>query len=219
MEDDSHLLIRALIAAVASPEEEEINYKQNFARQFMKVYYGDMVVEKIHEILNDSQRLLEPVMRYVMKELNDITGTLIALITFGNRVFCGLRKTLNELNDKIKPLEDKLARVELHLSSTLLEIKNIPINHTETKENLMKLVLLIATKLEADTQQTDIKNIFLAKNKDHPKRSIVVDFYTMLLKEDFLLHYKNCGKKRLTTRSLNIEGPANRILILENPSA
>ncbi|XP_026742890.1 uncharacterized protein LOC113504672 [Trichoplusia ni] len=124
---------------------------------------------------------------------------------------------LKHIND----LEGKIENMEQSARSTCIEIRNIPCCKSETKPSLLNTVIETGKLLNVAIQLRDVKDVFRIKTKDPAVKPIIVDFTSVLLKDDFLRKFRNHIKNsyKITTEHLKISGPAKRIYISENLSA
>ncbi|KAJ8726708.1 hypothetical protein PYW08_015105 [Mythimna loreyi] len=121
----------------------------------------------------------------------------------------------------IATLETKIENMEQGSRSTCLEIRNIPVEKTENKTTLLKTVLHTSKIIKCEMNSYDIKDIFRIKSKDPAHKTMIVNFTTVLRKEEFLEKYRkhNMNSFKLTTEHLKIGGPAKPIFISENLSS
>lgn len=121
----------------------------------------------------------------------------------------------------ISELENKLDKMEQSSRSTCLEIRNIPSIKEESKSSLLKTVIDTGSLLNLAIQPRDVKDVFRIKTKDPANKTIIVDFTTVILKEEFLVKFRNHNKSsyKLTTEHLKITGPAKQLYVSENLSA
>lgn len=121
----------------------------------------------------------------------------------------------------IEALELKLEKFECLSRSACLEIRNIPVNASETKPTLLKTVLSLGETLSVPIQPQEVKDVFRVKPKvPSTKRNIIVEFTSVLLKEKMVQNYKRFNKSyRLTTETLKISGPAVPVFVSENLSS
>lgn len=121
----------------------------------------------------------------------------------------------------ISDLENKLEKMEQSSRSTCIEIRNIPSTTSETKTVLLNTILGTANLLDVKLQPRDVKDLFRIRTKNPTNKPIIVDFISVLLKEEFLLKFRNHNKNsfKLTTEYLKLGGPAKPIYISENLSA
>lgn len=197
------------------------------------------LVDEVKDLL-DCDNIIIPILELVAMAANEreqwlkkkIFGDLVSeieqkrkvtsLLTDACQMAARLYTTRDELGRSqayIISLEQRLEVVEKLFQSTFIEIRNIPVKNHETKINLVKLVLLMGTKIEMNIQKNDIKNIFLTKETD-ADRGIIVDFSTVMLKQHFLRMYNkhNHNKKKLTTHHLDLlNGPATPIVVVDKP--
>lgn len=120
----------------------------------------------------------------------------------------------------IQRLEETLESLERQLCSTKVEIKNIPKQHNESKENLCEIVRVTANALNIPIQHHDIKEVFRVNKKEDSSASlIVVEFQSVstkaaLIKGARQFNIKNKGDK-LNTVHLKLEGPAKPVYLSE----
>ena len=118
----------------------------------------------------------------------------------------------------IGKLETKIEQFEQSSRSTCLEIRNIPVAKSETKTSLLNTVIDVSKLINRPIQPQEIKDVFRIRTKDPANKTIVVDFTTVLRKDDFLEKFRKHSKDsfRLTTEHLKISGPAKPVFISEN---
>lgn len=121
----------------------------------------------------------------------------------------------------ISNLERKIEHMEQSNRSTCIEIRNVPTVKSENKNSLLRTVIDIGNLTDVPIQARDVKDVFRIKSKDATVKTIIVDFTTVLLKEDFLQKFRNHNKNssQITTEHLKISGPAKKIFVSENLSA
>ncbi|XP_050549754.1 uncharacterized protein LOC126910696 [Spodoptera frugiperda] len=166
----------------------------------------DEKYDKLFSVVNDIRDSLE----FLSKQHEDLKLEVKVLETERE----GNLKYINEL-------ERKLDSMEQSARSTCVEIRNIPCCKSETKSLLLNTIIETGKLLNLTIQPRDVKDVFRIKAKDPAVKPIIVDFTSVLLKEDFLQKFRNHIKNnfKLTTEHLKISGPANRIYISENLSA
>ncbi|KAH9632770.1 hypothetical protein HF086_002801 [Spodoptera exigua] len=123
-----------------------------------------------------------------------------------------------------KSLEEKLEKMEKSARSTCVEIRNIPIVKSETKECLLNSVVKVGAILNATIEPHEINDIYRVGPTHSNNRTIIVNFASNLKKEKFLRNYKiyNKGKdnaKKLSTEHLQIKGTPNPVFVSENLTA
>ena len=121
----------------------------------------------------------------------------------------------------INQLETKLEFFEQSSRSTCLEIRNIPVIKSETKATLLNTVVNTGRVMDLEIQPHEVKDLFRIKSKDPANKTIIVDFTTVLRKEEFLGKFRKHIRDsfKITTEHLKISGPAKPVYISENLSA
>lgn len=119
----------------------------------------------------------------------------------------------------INHLEDKIEHLEGISRSTSLEIRNIPKNHTEFKQDLVKIVIDIGKCIDITIHKSDAKDVFRLNKKSNSK-PIIIDFTTVPLKENVLIALKKFNRvnkdNKLNTGHVNMDCPKVSIYISEN---
>ncbi|KAI5643909.1 hypothetical protein NE865_04085 [Phthorimaea operculella] len=123
---------------------------------------------------------------------------------------------------RITALEEKIDHLEKKASSTVLEIRNVPLQISEQrkyegKEELSTIVKEIGKTVNVEINETDIKDIFRTKSKT----TIIAEFSTAPKKEKVLTAIKhfNKGKRteeKLHTAHLNLAGEKMPIYVAES---
>ncbi|CAK1583512.1 unnamed protein product, partial [Parnassius mnemosyne] len=99
--------------------------------------------------------------------------------------FDSLEKQRKEDRLYIVELEGRISSLESTIVASKLELRNIPVGPSESKESLCDIVLKTAKALEVPLQQPEIKDVFRIKNKTG-NGNIIVDLATTIKKENFL---------------------------------
>lgn len=120
---------------------------------------------------------------------------------------------------KIQILEEKIETLERKSRAASIEIRNIPKNNGESKDNLCDFVVKIGNTLNIDIKTQDIKDIYRLKSKDSAN-PIVAEFSTVLLKEKLISAVKLFNKtkkkgEKLNTSHMKLQCPQKPIFISE----
>ncbi|KAL4718886.1 hypothetical protein ACJJTC_006560 [Scirpophaga incertulas] len=141
-----------------------------------------------------------------------------------NIKFSSLQSTINEIltqNKELKQLESKVETLEQVILSSKLELKNIPIESTASKENLCEIVIKAANVLEVPLHQHEIKDIFRIKNKSG-FGTITVDLGSALKKEKFIKNARRFNIRnstnKLNSSHLSLAGPQIPIFVSDHLS-
>lgn len=133
------------------------------------------------------------------------------------------KKVIHYLEEKIELLEDKIENFERGQKSSGIEIRNMPIQKQETKDDLSKLVIDLGKAIKVDIQTSNIRDIFRIKGKSGTINPIIVDFASVITKEKYVLGVKKYNKlhddNKLSTAALQMEGPVKPIYVAESLTA
>lgn len=147
-------------------------------------------------------------MDFIEKHYEEIKGKLISMETE--------RRTHLAY---IQTLEMKVENLERIQKQACIEIRNIPVQKTESKEDLLKIVTKVglATKIVVD--ETHIRDIFRLNTDKGGNRPIIVDFFSVILQEKILTSVKNHSQtnqnNKLNTSHLALDGHPQPIYIAE----
>lgn len=106
-----------------------------------------------------------------------------------------LNKKILELEDRSKKerdqiilLEEKIENLQMGARKSNLEIKNVPRAPSETKEDLIQMVLSLSSTIGGTLNKADIKDIYRVrgKKKETSNTAIVVETASTLIKTDIL---------------------------------
>ncbi|KAL4721159.1 hypothetical protein ACJJTC_017314 [Scirpophaga incertulas] len=133
-----------------------------------------------------------------------------------------LEKQRKEDRLYINQLESKVETLEQVILSSKLELKNIPIESTASKENLCEIVIKAANVLEVPLHQHEIKDIFRIKNKSG-FGTITVDLgYPLWKKEKFIKNARRFNIRnstnKLNSSHLSLAGPQIPIFVSDHLS-
>lgn len=222
--DFSTITHRTKRRCVEAPTEYE-NQLSNFMAD-MRSMFNELKEDQINKIdkIYDS-------MQEIKLQNVQIQETVSSLSEF----YDNMKSKIDELEIKIdterknnavytKSLEDKLEKMEKAARSTCVEIRNIPVVKSETKECLLNNIVKVGAILNAPIQPHEINDIYRVGPTESINRTIIVNFTTTLKKEKFLRSYKtyNKGKSnngKLSTEHLKINGTPKPVFISENLTA
>ncbi|CAG9795472.1 unnamed protein product [Diatraea saccharalis] len=164
-----------------------------------------------------------------LKDIQHTNSHLNNTITFLCEENSELRKKIEQLEIESRKDKEQIILLENKFEENLrtekksnIEIKNVPLKGDEKKKDLLNMVLLLSKKLELDIKQTEVKDIMkLNKNKNQQNTTLVVEFNSTLIKNDFIRAsklYNNKNKNnKLSSKHLGIgSNPDIQIFVSEN---
>lgn len=130
-----------------------------------------------------------------------------------------LREERKENKLYIKQLENRIENIERNSCSSKLEIRNVPVlTAKESKEDLIKTLQGIGELLNLQIQTSVVKDVYRGFAKPEKVKPIIVEFNSVLLKENIIKNAKKdskTGVRALNTTRLKIKGPEKPIFIGE----
>lgn len=158
-----------------------------------------------------------------LKEIQSTNQSIEAAVSFlsaQNEEYKKKIETLekNAIEDKkyITVLEDKIEDLQITSRKSNFELKNVPKENSETKENLVSMVLKLSETIGCQLNKEEIKDIYRVRSKKEGTRSmpIVVETSSTILKTEFLKCCKTYNmnhKNKLTAKHLgfrtNVDTP------------
>lgn len=122
-------------------------------------------------------------------------------------------------------LEDKIEGLERKLRSSGLEIRNVPKISTdekrpESKEELCGLIKSFAKAVNVNLQEEHIRDVYRTNSKNETLKPIIVEFNSVLIKENILRAVKDFNKnkskpEKLSTKHLNISCSVRPVYVSE----
>lgn len=134
-----------------------------------------------------------------------------------------LQQENNYFKGHIQDLEKKLDQYERNARSSAVEFRNIPISESENIGNFVEVTKKIGAVINSPIQDSDIRDVSRIKLKDKQAGPIIVNFTSTIKRENFLKAARSYNKmnreKRLSTASLNLDGPAKPVYVAESLTA
>lgn len=120
---------------------------------------------------------------------------------------------------RIQTLENRQEESDKFLRSTCLEIRGVPSQPKETKQDLCALVEKLHKIMKVDAQTYTIKDIYRIRGKQNEERPVIVDYTSTITKTCTLQAVKRFNAanttNRLNTNTLGIDGKKNPIYVSE----
>lgn len=144
---------------------------------------------------------------------SDIDISLIALTAQNEELRCKvdqLEVQAKKDRDCITALEERLEDLQRGSRKANLEIKNVPKQHQETKEDLIKMTLSLSKSIDCKIEKTEIKDIYRVQNKRSSTNNspIVVELSSTIVKSEFLKMTKSFNirhKEKLCAKHLGLK--------------
>lgn len=122
-------------------------------------------------------------------------------------------------------LEEKLEVFERKIRATGLEIRNVPKNSNdekrlESKAELCSLIKSLSKTVNINLEEEHIRDVYRISSKNDTLKPLIVEFTSVLIKENILRAVKNFNKdktrdEKLNTNHLNISGPIRPVYVSE----
>lgn len=192
---------------VNHPNTSEHDQLMDFKEEMRKLmtFFNTSQTEKLSElssILKDVQ------------QTNQNIESAVCFLTTQNEEF---KKQITKLENQVKEdrqyisyLEDKLEDLHIGNRKTNFEIKNVPRQENESKQELIEMVICLSETLDCKIMKNDIKDIYRVRGKKHEQKNtpIIVETNSALLRNDFLRMAKSFNirnKSNICTKHLGLK--------------
>ncbi|CAB3262132.1 unnamed protein product [Arctia plantaginis] len=119
----------------------------------------------------------------------------------------------------IQMLEGKIENLEKCQKQTCIEIRNVPVPKSESKEDLICIVQKVCNTTNTHIEEHHIKDIFRLNADKGGMKSIIIDFYSVIMKERLLSSIKSFNRinnqNKLNTTHLEMAGQPKPIFVSE----
>ncbi|CAG4972624.1 unnamed protein product [Parnassius apollo] len=123
----------------------------------------------------------------------------------------------NESTDYIRTLENRIEVIERQGRCSSIEIRNVPVTKSGSKEDLLNNVLSITTALNVKASASDVCDIYRINTKIATQKPNICNLNSVLIKEGILKSLKNFNKgNRFSTEHIHIIGVAQPAFVSEN---
>lgn len=120
---------------------------------------------------------------------------------------------------KIEILETKIEQMECNTRSSMIEIKNVPNQAFESKEDLRTIVCKIGEVINQPISNSDVRDVYRLKTKNQSSNHIIVDFTTVSAKVSVIKKCRDYNKtnmnSKLNTTNLGFKNTPQPIYIDE----
>ncbi|KAJ8704229.1 hypothetical protein PYW08_012953 [Mythimna loreyi] len=164
-----------------------------------------ITMDDFHNFKEEIKSMITTLWKAQQQEIISIPATLkeiqqsnlniensISLLTAQNeelsRKIVQLEEKSKKERDHILLLEEKIENLQMGARKSNLEIKNVPRGPSETKEDLVQMVLCLSSTVGGTLSKTDIKDVYRVrgKKKESSNTAIVVELASTLIKTDIL---------------------------------
>lgn len=145
---------------------------------------------------------------------SEIDMSLVALTAQNEELRCKLEKLeiqAKKDRDCITALEDRLEDLQRGSRKGNLEIKNVPKQTLETKEDLIKMTVSLSKSIDCKIEKNDINDIYRVQNKRSSTNNngpIVIELSSTIVKTEFLRKAKTFNikhKEKLCAKHLGLK--------------
>lgn len=197
----------------------EISTTQEFAdfRDEMKELFSSMMAQNEYQL----QKLFP-----ILSEIKGANSKIEASVSFLSEKNEEFIKKIEQLEIDLKKKDDLIAYLEVQLEETqritckkTIEIRNVNVEQTETKEGLVTMISKLAENLGMPLVKSDVSDIYKVSGKTG-KTTIIVELVSAMTKEEVLKKTKEYNVKntnnKLGNKHLGVtKGPDDPIYVVE----
>lgn len=164
-------------------------------REDIKELFTSFVVQQTKELTNINKNLKD------IQQSNVNIENAVALLTSQNDEF---RKKIEQLELQNKKdreyiilLEDKIEDLQRNARKSSIELKNVPNKTQENRQDLIKMVTSLASTVNVELGERDIKDVFRVKSKNNAMQNppIIVELISSLVRTDLLQKTKEFNRR------------------------
>lgn len=108
-----------------------------------------------------------------------------------------------EQNNYIVQLENQINDAQENHRSSTIELRNVVTKENENTTDLSKIVLDICNLLKVQIKLEDIRDIYRVRNNKNSLKPIIVEFQSVMTKNNILQAVRNFNKGKRITEKLN----------------
>lgn len=179
-------------------------------------------IRKSIETLTKQQVTIQQTVKDIQKQNIDIKNSM----DFISKQYEDMKKKFSKMESErktqlayIQGLEIKIENLERTQRQASIEIRNIPVQKKENKQDLLQLVKNLGDSIDVGVDESQIRDVFRLKTKKENNQPIIVDLTTVVLKEKILTSLKNFNKtkkeRKLNTGDLKIDGDPRPVFVAE----
>lgn len=187
------------------PEKTPTSRFSRYKRKRTPEYTSDLCTfkEEMRTMLLNQDRDLRKILMDIQQSNHSIQSS-VTLLAAQNEEF---KKKIEKLEIKIQEdqkyittLEDKIEDLQMGTRKASFEMKNVPKKTSETKEDLIEMVVSLSKNVGGSITQSDIRDIYRVRGKkEGPQNTpIVVETSSTLLKTDILKLSKSFNVRHKT---------------------
>lgn len=131
-----------------------------------------------------------------------------------------LEKEKVENSKRVKNLEEKIDNIERQTRVSTIELRNVPRQDKETKENLLHIITKLGKTTGENVDISNIRDIFRINSSSKSNNTLVVEFTSVINKEKILKSVRSFNKQnknqKLHAGHLGFEGSSAPVFVSEN---
>lgn len=229
--DSETLHVRNPTIAITSSAPNLCSMDVNVTSRNKRKREDEMVgfMQEIRDLLQSANAKSESKFTSLQESMNEIIAQNLEFkksLSFVTKQYDDIIEKMDNIESErktnvayINQLETKVEHLERILCLTKMEMRNIPKNEGETKQDLHRIVSETSKVLEISLEKRDIKDIYRI-NKKGGSSSIMVDFVSVTTKENILqkarTFNRNNAQNKLNTTHLKLPGELKPIYLSES---
>ncbi|CAB3248469.1 unnamed protein product [Arctia plantaginis] len=154
----------------------------------LSVFMSEMT-KMFHDFKNEQELKVAAILASVT-DIKKQNSDICASVEYVSKSYDALLEQINHLKSErqenlnyIRTLENRLEKAERNARSSCVEIRNIPPNKKESKEQLLHTIIATGRTLNIPIESYEVRDIFRIQTKEPDQKPIIVDFTSVIKKE------------------------------------
>lgn len=191
------------------------------------------VMAKMHELFEKFELKQKKNIDVIVKSISvvqeqnsEIQASIEFLSTKYDQILERMTVLERENSDYKKQIEQLESRIEIfdrNSRSTMIELRNVPVQLPENKDTLRNIVKSLGQTLELPIVDTDIRDVIRSKPKQNRPGPVLVEFSTSHTRDNLMRKSRTFNKEnrniKLNTSHIKFPGPPQPIYVGESLTA
>lgn len=169
--------------------DREEDWTSDFSafKEEMKTMMGALMTDQESEL----KKLFTPTLIEIQKTNRNIESSIALLMSKNEELTKkveNLEQQKKKDNEYISILENRVEDIQRTDRKSNIEVKNVPKGKSETKEDMINMVLRLGKSIDCNINKSEIKDIYRVRGKKEGQINtpIIVEFSSTILKTDVL---------------------------------
>ncbi|CAH0402130.1 unnamed protein product [Chilo suppressalis] len=150
--EDEHTNIRIIIREELRDMFNTLQLQQNLQMEALEKHISEIKIQ--NEAIHKNNLEIEKTTGFISEKINEMQSTI-----------CRIEEERHKIATQITKIEEKCDAFERNCRKTSIQIRNVPKQKGETKENLCEIIQKLSSALGVDVNRTDLRDVFRIPGK------------------------------------------------------